>query len=80
MAWLREEARVVYAVKYVSDEELPPGHDWALVRQGSNVWAFFKESAVCPRVLEQAWAGYRALEPRASGPVDERFERRHRFA
>ena len=55
----------MYEIEYVEDEALPDGHAWALVRQGPRVCLFLKASAVSQEVLEQAWAGYRALEPRA---------------
>ena len=55
----------MYAVHYVRDDELPANQAWAMIRQGSRVCLFLKESVVCPRVLEEAWAAYRRLEPRS---------------
>lgn len=55
----------MYAVHYVKDDELPTKQAWVLVRQGSRVCLFLKESVMCPRVLEEAWAAFRQMEPRA---------------
>lgn len=55
----------MYAVHYVSDEDLPTNQAWAMVRQGGRVCLFLKESVLCPTVLEEAWAAFRVLEPRA---------------
>jgi hypothetical protein len=55
----------VYAVHYIRDDELPAKQAWVMVRTGTRVALFIKESKVCPRVLEEAWAGFREIEPRA---------------
>jgi hypothetical protein len=47
-----------------------------MVRTRGQVVLFLKESAVCPRVLEEAWAGFRALEPRDSIPEQRSLARR----
>lgn len=52
----------VYGVRFIGDGDLPPGHDWVLARdEEGNFTAFIKRSCVTPRVLEEAWAGYRQL-------------------
>lgn len=56
-----------YSVRFVADEELPPDHDWALARdEAGHYYAFIKQSSLVPRVLEEAWAGYRALSRKLS--------------
>lgn len=52
----------MYAVCYVNDAELPEDREWVMVRTGRGMYLFLKESAVCPRVIQEAWAGYRLLE------------------
>lgn len=48
-----------YTVRLVGDDELPAPHDWAIVKTDTAVWVALRESAICERVLEEAWAGYR---------------------
>lgn len=59
----------MYAVQYVSDEELPPDQEWVMLRIGRSMRLFIKESAVCPRVIEEAWAGYRRLVAEPAMPA-----------
>ena len=52
----------MHHIKYVLDDDLPDGHDWAVVEDGSRVILFIKRSvARSPRVLADVWAGYRLL-------------------
>lgn len=59
-------ARGMYAIEYVGDDDLPAKHQWAIVRLGPRVVLYIKESAVCPKLLEEAWAGFRHLEEQES--------------
>jgi hypothetical protein len=59
-----------YAVMFVEDHELPPGHDWALARQGETTMLFAKESKVSERMLERAWRGANLL-------ANQRLKREH---
>lgn len=55
----------MYAVVFVEDQDLPRNHAWAMVYDADgNVYAFIKRTCVTPRVLEEAWAGYRHLAHR----------------
>lgn len=49
-----------YEIRFVS--ELPKGHDFVLVALPDSVVILYRESAVCPRVLEDSWAAFRTLE------------------
>lgn len=51
----------MYGVRFTEDHELPEGHDFAMVRTDEDTMFFVKRSKVTPRVLEQAWAAFRAL-------------------
>lgn len=53
----------MYGVTFVRDEELPAGYDWVLTRcrRTGTTHCFVKESAVRPRVIEEAWAAYRLM-------------------
>lgn len=53
-------------VAFVNDDELPEGHDWALVQDAGNLWFLIKQSRVTPAVLTDAW---RTLATTASLPV-----------
>lgn len=50
-----------YGIEFVSDAEMPEGHDFALIATGDGALILYRESAVCPAVLEESWAAYRAL-------------------
>lgn len=53
----------MYGVKFVEDHELPEGREWMLThrRDTGRTRLWVTRSAVCERVLEEAWAGYRLL-------------------
>lgn len=48
-----------YEVKFIDDHELPVGHDWMLVQDGTSICLFMKASAVRPESLTEAWESYR---------------------
>lgn len=56
----------MHAVEYVAPDALPPGHEWAMVEQGHDVFLFINREAVTTPMLEEAWAAYRRLR---SGPL-----------
>lgn len=47
----------MYQVRFVGDEDLPDGHEWAMVfHDTGGATLIIKQSAICERVLGQAWA------------------------
>lgn len=50
-----------YKVSFAEDVEMPDDKDWLIVEVGDEVHCIVRESMICPRVLEEAWAGYRRL-------------------
>ena len=40
-----------YGVTVIEDHDLPPTHDFAVVRQGSEIMAYIKRTAVTAEVL-----------------------------
>lgn len=50
----------MYQVEYVSDEDLPT--DWAFVREPRRTVLFMRASAVCPALLEEAWAAFAEMQ------------------
>lgn len=50
-----------YGITFLGDDSFAPGVDFALVAMADGGWLFYRESAVCPRVLSESWAAYRAL-------------------
>ena len=51
-----------YKVLFVKDGDLPDGHAWALARDvDGSCYVFIKQGCVTPRVLEEAWAGFRRI-------------------
>lgn len=51
----------MYGVRFIDDDALPAGHDFVMVRTDEDTMFFVKRTKVTPRVLEQAWAAFRAL-------------------
>lgn len=60
----------MYAVQYVSDEELPMT-DWAFAREGRRMYLFIRESIVCPETLSEAWAAFVEIQA-GRVPVQQR--------
>lgn len=63
----------MYGVTFVEDHELPE-KDWGLARMGRRTRLFIRRSAVDPKVLEQAWAAFRAVtaeEAQSDSPARE---------
>lgn len=58
-----------YEIRFVRDEDMPQGQDFALCVGGPRVVILYRASAVratvdpdrAARVLEDSWAAYRAL-------------------
>lgn len=50
-----------HRVRLIEQDNLPRGHDWALVEHGGRITLFIVEEALTPRKLEEAWAAYRLL-------------------
>lgn len=68
---------MTFGVHFVRDDRLPEDHDFLMAHDPGtgDVYAFIRESAVTPRVLEDAWAAYRAVEDQRNGsptPPDRR--------
>lgn len=42
-------------VFFVADGALPEGHDFVLIGTGDEVAVVYRESAVCPRVMQDVW-------------------------
>lgn len=70
----------MYGVRFIDDHELPEGHDFAMIRTPEDCVFFFKRSKVTPKVLEQAWAAYRALPGVDAVPLNQRLESPQRLA
>lgn len=70
----------MYGVRFIDDDALPEGHDYAMIRTAEDTVFFFKRSKLTPRVLEQAWAAYRALPGVDAVSLDERLECPQRLA
>lgn len=52
----------MHEIRFVSDEAMPPGHDFVLVQCGARDYVIlYRESAITPKVLEDSWAAFRAL-------------------
>lgn len=51
-----------YQIVYV--DTLPEGHDFVLAQSRDSVVIAYRRSAVCPQVLEDSWAAFRALQSR----------------
>lgn len=53
----------------IGQDDLPAGHEWAMVEHDGRITLFITEAGLRPRVLEEAWAGYRMLtKPRGPQP------------
>jgi hypothetical protein len=50
-----------HEIRFVTDDEMPDGLDWMLLEVGDDVHCILRRSRICESVLEDAWAGYRAL-------------------
>jgi hypothetical protein len=65
-----------HKIHLIGQDELPEGHEWAVVEHDEQITLFITEDALTPRKLEEAWAGYRLLTaPRHPRPrlVSQRF-------
>lgn len=52
----------MHRIEFLSNDQLPEGQDFVLICHGDGVFIGYRESAVCPRVLEDSWAAFRALQ------------------
>lgn len=52
----------LHVINFVSDEAMPPGHDFIFVALPMGALMFYRESAITPQTLEDSWAAYRALQ------------------
>ena len=50
-----------HAVRFVGDEVLPGDAHWLVAQVDGQTYCLLERSHICPAVLEEAWAGYRAL-------------------
>lgn len=50
-----------HRVRLIGQDDLPRGHEWALVEHDECITLFITEEALTPRKLEEAWAAYRLL-------------------
>lgn len=50
-----------HAVQFVDDHDMPDGIEWLMIETKGAVICALRRSSVCPRVLEEAWGGYRDL-------------------
>lgn len=51
-----------YEVRFVEGHQLPAGHDWMMIQTATECFVFVRDDAVCPTVIEQAWAAFRARQ------------------
>lgn len=52
----------MYVIQVIEENELPDGHEWAIVDEGDHITAFLTPQAVGdPGMLAEAWAGFRML-------------------
>ncbi len=54
----------MYQVRVIGPQDLPTGHDWALVEVDGSVTALVKESALGLCTVAELWAAYRRLDRR----------------
>lgn len=47
-----------YQVRFVNDNDLPVGIDWAFANTSDGALFFIKASRVTPEVLGEAWAAW----------------------
>jgi hypothetical protein len=50
-----------HRVRLIGQNDLPRGHDWALVEHDGRITLFITEEALTPRKLEETWAAIRLL-------------------
>lgn len=50
---------MTYVVKFVDEDRLPIGQDWALIREGSSFYFVAKRERVTPLMMAEGWAAYR---------------------
>lgn len=50
-----------FAITFDDSTLLPDGHDFAFVVTLDAVHAFYRETAVCPELLEDSWAAMRCM-------------------
>lgn len=62
----------MYSIRFVDDSALPNGHDFVFVQADEDYAIFFRESAISPQMLEDAWAAYRALDAAPPPPISLR--------
>jgi hypothetical protein len=60
-----------HGITFLGDDELADGQDFALVITPQGGWIFYRESAVCPEVLERSWTAYRELLAELGGGPDD---------
>lgn len=48
-----------YAVKFIQDDQLPLGQDWALLEGDGDTYLAIKQSSISERVLEDVWEAQR---------------------
>jgi len=51
----------MHSVYFMDDDELPEGLDFLLLTVPGGFVVQLRESRLCPMVLEEAWAAYRAM-------------------
>lgn len=57
-----------HKVTFVGND-LPQGHDWAMVQSDGETHLFIREGALSSGLLEEAWAAYRRLADFEDAPV-----------
>lgn len=63
-----------HKIHLIGQDDLPPGHEWAIVEHDERITLFITQEALTPRGLEEAWAGYRLLtKPRHPRLVQQRL-------
>lgn len=52
----------MHAIRFISDEHMPEGHDWLYVDIPNGALVFIRDSALLERNFEEAWDAYRAAK------------------
>lgn len=59
----------MYGVKFIEDNQLPEGTDWAMVQDRGDFLFMVKRSRISEAVLTEGWEAYRKLTAAVEVPV-----------
>jgi hypothetical protein len=61
-----------YLVVEVAEDALPEGHDWAIIDTPDAVIFAYVPERITPKMLAEAWAGYRRVMHLRPAPTPPR--------